>query len=110
MYLRAPGAELHTKVIARPVRRTEAAAQSDEVLIIRPGTDAALAMELGADAVVFTPGYFQDGAGRLFNPRDSAAAMMAGANAPVYGPLDTFIGIGAVGGVIIGLIRAKFVG
>jgi len=53
---------------------------------------------LGADTVVFTPGYFQDGAGQLFNPRDSAALMVAAASAPLYGPLDTFIGIGAVGG------------
>jgi signal transduction histidine kinase len=53
---------------------------------------------LGADAVVFTPGYFQDGAGQLFNPRDSAALMAAAATAPMYGPLDTFIGLGVVGG------------
>jgi len=54
--------------------------------------------ELGADAVVFTPGYYQDGEGRLFNPRDSASLMAAAATAPVYGPLDTFIGTGVVGG------------
>jgi signal transduction histidine kinase len=54
--------------------------------------------ELDASTVVFTPGYFQDGAGQLFNPRDSGALMAAAATAPVYGPLDTFIGIGAVGG------------
>lgn len=54
--------------------------------------------ELGDDAVVFTPGYFQDGDGRLFNPRDAAALMATASAAPVYGPLDTFIGIGVVGG------------
>jgi anaerobic selenocysteine-containing dehydrogenase len=32
------------KVITVDVRRTEAAAQSDEVLLIRPGSDAALAL------------------------------------------------------------------
>ena len=53
---------------------------------------------LDSDAVVFTPGYFQDGDGRLFNPRDAAALMAATATAPLYGPFDTFIGIGAVGG------------
>ena len=53
---------------------------------------------LDSDTVVFTPGYFQDGEGRLFNPRDAAALMIAAASAPVYGPFDTFIGIGAVGG------------
>jgi anaerobic selenocysteine-containing dehydrogenase len=31
------------KVVTIDVRRTEAAAQSDEVLLIRPGSDAALA-------------------------------------------------------------------
>ena len=54
--------------------------------------------ELDADSLVFTPGYFQDGEGRLFNPRDSASLMTAAATAPMYGPFDTFIGTGVVGG------------
>jgi signal transduction histidine kinase len=53
---------------------------------------------LGADDVVFTFGYFQDGDGRPFNPRDAAAVMAMAATAPMYGPLDTFIGTGVVGG------------
>ncbi len=53
---------------------------------------------LGPDTVVFTPGYFQDGAGQLFNPHDSAALMAAASTAPMYGPVDTFIGLGVVGG------------
>ncbi len=56
--------------------------------------------ELDAHTVVFTPGYFKDGEGRLFNPRDSAALMAAAAAAPVYGPVDTFIGTGVVGGIM----------
>jgi signal transduction histidine kinase len=54
--------------------------------------------ELGGDTVVFTPGYFKDGEGRNFTPRESAEAMAAAATAPVYGPFDTFIGTGVVGG------------
>ncbi len=54
--------------------------------------------ELDRDAVVFTYGYFQDGERRLFNPRDATALMAAASKAPLYGPLDTFIGVGAVGG------------
>jgi len=54
--------------------------------------------ELGKDAVVVTPGYFQDGAGRGFAPREAVQAMVAAARAPVYGPFDTFIGTGIVGG------------
>jgi len=54
--------------------------------------------ELGNDAVVFTTGYFQDGEGRNFTPRQSAKAMAAASTAPVYGPFDTFIGTGVVGG------------
>ncbi|MDS4027238.1 MAG: ATP-binding protein [Candidatus Contendobacter sp.] len=53
--------------------------------------------ELGSDAVVFTPGYFEDGVGRQFSPRE-AAQLMAAAAVPVYGPFDTFIGTGIVGG------------
>jgi len=54
--------------------------------------------ELGAGDVVFTPGYFRDGAGRAFAPRDAAAELAAASAAPVYGPLSTMIGRGVVGG------------
>ena len=53
---------------------------------------------LGADSVVFTPGYYLDADGQIFSPRESAALMAAASGAPVYGPLDGFIGIGIVGG------------
>ena len=53
---------------------------------------------LGGDAVVFTAGYFQDGDGRTFTPRESVEAMAAASTAPVYGPFDTFMGTGVVGG------------
>lgn len=56
--------------------------------------------DLGNDTVVFTPGYFQDRDGRIFNPRDAAGAMAAASKAPVYGPFDTFIGTGVVGGMM----------
>jgi signal transduction histidine kinase len=54
--------------------------------------------ELGAESVVFTTGYFQDGDGRDFVPREAARDMASAANAPVYAPFDTFIGTGIVGG------------
>ena len=54
--------------------------------------------ELGLGDVVFTPGYFRDGAGREFAPRESAALLAAASDAPVYGPYSTFIGTGVVGG------------
>ena len=53
---------------------------------------------LGPESVVFTPGYFQDGAGREFTPRDTAEYMATAAGSPVYGPLSTFLGTGVVGG------------
>ena len=53
---------------------------------------------LGPDTVVFTTGYFQDGAGREFTPRDTVELMVAAANAPVYGPFSTALGTGIVGG------------
>ncbi len=53
---------------------------------------------LRSDAVVFTPGFWQDGGGKAFNPRDAAALMARASAAPVYGPFDTFIGTGIVGG------------
>ena len=56
--------------------------------------------ELDGDAVVFTPGYFLDGAGRPFTPREAAAEMASVSGAPVYGPFNTFVGVGIVGGLM----------
>jgi signal transduction histidine kinase len=53
---------------------------------------------LGSDAVVVTPGYFQDGDGQSFAPFSSVEAMALASSAPVYGPFSTFIGTGIVGG------------
>jgi signal transduction histidine kinase len=53
---------------------------------------------LGSDAVVFTFGFFQDGDGIEFIPRDAAAIIARASSAPVYGSSDTYIGTGVVGG------------
>lgn len=53
---------------------------------------------LGEDTVVFTPGYFRDGDGKVFTPIESFRIIAAASAVPVYGPLDTFLGAGAVGG------------
>lgn len=48
--------------------------------------------------VIFTPGFFVDGAGERLTPRESVVAMAGAAKAPIYGPFNTFIGTGVVGG------------
>jgi C4-dicarboxylate-specific signal transduction histidine kinase len=53
---------------------------------------------LGPDTVIFTPGYYEDGTGRVFTPRASVELMVAASTAPIYGPYSTFIGTGVVGG------------
>jgi signal transduction histidine kinase len=53
---------------------------------------------LTTDTVVFTPGYDRDGTGRLFIPRQATELIAGASGAPVYGPYDTFIGSGIVGG------------
>ena len=53
---------------------------------------------LDPGSVVFTAGFFQDGDGNQFNPHDSAILIASAAAAPVYGPFETFIGTGVVGG------------
>ncbi|MDM0114976.1 ATP-binding protein [Variovorax sp. J22R133] len=54
--------------------------------------------ELDRNDVVFTPGYYVDGAGRQSAPRDIAVEMAEVSGAPIYGPFSSFIGTGAVGG------------
>jgi signal transduction histidine kinase len=56
--------------------------------------------KLGKDSVVFTPGYFKDGAGRSFAPRQAAGTLAEASAAPIYGPYNTFLGTGVVGGKV----------
>ena len=53
---------------------------------------------LGPDTIVFTPGYFEDGAARVLVPRDGVAALASASTVPVYVPFNTFLGTGVVGG------------
>jgi signal transduction histidine kinase len=54
------------------------------------------ALERGT--IVFTPGYFNDGAGEVTTPRQSIERIAAAANVPDYGAFDTQVGTGNVGG------------
>jgi signal transduction histidine kinase len=53
---------------------------------------------LPADAAVFVPTFLRDGAGRAFVSREAVAQIAAASTVPVYGPFDTYIGTGIVGG------------
>jgi len=48
--------------------------------------------------LIYTPGYFVDGAGEVFTPRRVAEWIAAAASVPVYGTFATMIGSGVVGG------------
>jgi len=54
--------------------------------------------QLPANSIVFTPGFFHDGTGRVFAPREAARLIATASVAPVFGPFSTFIGTGIVGG------------
>ncbi len=70
-----------------------------ETLAARPhGEVLARLAALAADAVVVTVGYFEDGEGREFLPRDSAREMAGVSGAPLYSAYSTMLGTGAVGG------------
>ena len=53
-----------------------------------------------SDAIVILLTVFADGEGKTFVPAQVAADLSALSPAPVYGPYDTFIGNGAVGGFV----------
>jgi len=53
---------------------------------------------LGDDSLVLAAGYFRDGAGTDFTPREAVLGMSAVSGAPVYGVFNTLIGAGVVGG------------
>lgn len=56
--------------------------------------------KLGRDAIVFTPGFFADGAGKVYTPGDAMRAITAHASAPAYNPFPLIYGNGTVGGVV----------
>jgi signal transduction histidine kinase/ABC-type uncharacterized transport system substrate-binding protein len=56
--------------------------------------------KLAGDAIVIVLTVFADGEGRTFVPAQVAADLSALSPAPVYGPYDTFVGKGAVGGFV----------
>ena len=45
--------------------------------------------DLPADAIVYSPGFFVDGSGRAFLPREAVRLVAAASAAPVYGPFST---------------------
>ena len=53
---------------------------------------------LGPDTIIFTLGYYHDATGRSFTPRQAAAEIADASSVPVYGPYNTFVGTGVVGG------------
>jgi ABC-type uncharacterized transport system substrate-binding protein len=55
---------------------------------------------LSQGAIVFTPGYFVDGAGQVSTPRTSTERIAQASAVPVYGAFDTMIGAGIVGGYV----------
>ena len=81
--------------------REAVAARGVDIEFLAGMATPALLQRLGAldaQTVVFTPGYYEDGAGRVLNPAESAALMAGASSAPVYGSLETFVGSGVVGG------------
>lgn len=44
---------------------------------------------------------YRDGAGNTFNPRDALLLLEKTANAPIFGPSDTYLGHGIVGGNLL---------
>jgi len=84
--------------LRRAVDRVE---EHVEVEYLRGLPSAEVLRRLGAlprDSIVFTPGYFVDGAGEVTTPRQSLELIGAASVAPVYAPLDTYLGTGVVGG------------
>jgi signal transduction histidine kinase len=61
---------------------------------------------LGPDTIVFTTGFFEDGDGKQFIPRNVVALIAQASSAAVYSPFDTSIGEGVVGGKVSELLES----
>jgi len=56
------------------------------------------ASQVPPDSIVLVLTIFADSTGRNFLPKDAAGLLASRSSAPVYGPYDTYIGQGVVGG------------
>jgi two-component system, cell cycle sensor histidine kinase and response regulator CckA len=56
---------------------------------------------LPPDSVIFFSTYFSDSNGKIFVPRDVLKLIYKNAKAPIFGPTDTYLGHGIVGGELI---------
>ena len=56
------------------------------------------ASDVPSDSIILALTIFKDGAGRNFIPREALRQIAATASAPIYGPYQTYIGYGVVGG------------
>ncbi len=56
---------------------------------------------LGDDWLVFTPGFFVDGQGGRYFPREAAQLIASASPVPVLGPYPSFIGTGVLGGRMV---------
>ena len=85
------------------VREFRAAAAAIEIVELGPLPMAKIvdaAASLPPNTLIFYLHILQDGDGRSFVPRDALTAIAARANAPIYGPYETFVGRGIVGGYV----------
>lgn len=55
---------------------------------------------LARDAIIFVPGFFRDGSGKTFVPRESVELVTRSASAPVYCSFTPLLGTGTVGGYL----------
>jgi len=70
-----------------------------EFLSALPTADMLLKVAaLPRGTIVFTPGYFNDGAGHVSTPRQVVERIASSSSVPVYGAFDTLLGSGIVGG------------
>ena len=60
---------------------------------------------LPTDAVIFFSTFFVDATGRSFVPRDVLRLVADNADIPVFGPYESYMGAGIVGGRLISLMR-----
>jgi PAS domain S-box-containing protein len=60
---------------------------------------------LPPESIVLYSGILEDGAGRIFVPREALSLISQASNAPVFGIYDTYMGYGVVGGRLVSLER-----
>ncbi len=97
-------AELHRRDVVEELAKSEFNVEVEYWTGLPMSDLLARLAALPPNTIVYSKGFHRDGVGGAFIPRDSITLMASASSAPIYSPVATHVGAGAVGGRVVRFI------